>query len=534
METGWGAPSDDSSATADVPAPVVVVPTMLAMGRWRVIGAAAMVAMFSLVALQVHRLVDDRPWSDALMWGALAATVVTATCVMVWTWVTTENARRLVGPAVNRPLPDPRQAMLTWLLPFSFIAMSIGVVAYLGAQVDPFADEDAAAIPLAVALVALLLAIPLTYRPLNHLAAVVRQVGGHSSRLARWMWVPVVLGIVGLATLVVLRYGAVDDAAGTDDWTWVPLWVVAVVAIVPTVIVVLLAWRASGIVEEAINVAASRRQGLAAITGSDGRRASCPRLDADARQVRLVPGASVLRIALVTMVAGQSLLSVVGATVMLMFWMESDDGNLTPSQRTRAWDALDVLHEASRALAAGIVVLAMLWTFVAVLNVRRASGRRRNPLIAAVAWPAAVAGTWLIADRFVVDSSNGRVVIGFVLQALVLWVPFMLLERSADAVGARRTPLRITYVFGVVLLVHIQGLGGLSTIDHATASDRFGHLAGYLALGALVQLMATMAVTDGCSSISDAAEHEAEHYNMLVEQRAARSSARPPGSTVGQ
>jgi hypothetical protein len=234
------------------------------------------------------------------------------------------------------------------------------------------------------------------------------------------------------------------------------------------------------------------------------------------------------------MVAGQALLSVVGATVMLMFWMEADDGNLTPSQRTRAWDALDALHEASRVLAAAIIGLTMLWTFVAVLNVRRASGRRRNPLLAALAWPAAAAGIWVLADRFVVDSSNDRIVLGFVLQALVLWVPFHLLERSADAVGARRTPLRITYMFGVVLLVHIQGLGGLSTLDQATASDRFGHLAGYLALGALVQLMATMAVTDGCSSISDAAEHEAEHYNMLVEQRASRSTARPPGSPVGQ
>lgn len=528
----WGAPTSTPVASVAPPStPVVTVPTMLPMTRWRLAGAAALTAAFALIGYEVQRLVDDRPWSDGLMWGALAAGLVTAVCVVVWTWVATENARRLVGPATNRPLPEPRAAAMTWALPFSFVAIAVVVVAYLGSQIDIDADDELSAIPLGVALIALLLAIPLTYRPLNHLAAVVRQVGGHSSRLAAWMWVPVVLGAVGVCTLVALRIGAVDDDPA-DAWSWAPLWVVGVVAIVPCVIVVFLAWRASGTVEEAIQLAADRRQGLAVLTGSD-RAAPRPRLGDDASEVHLVPGVDVLRVALVTMLAGQALLSIVGATVMLMFWMESEDGNLTPGQRTRAWDALDVLHEASRLVGLAIVALATLWTFVAVLNARRASGRRRNPLVAALAWPAAAVGIWAIADRFVVDQSNSRIVVGFVLQALVLFVPFRLLERSVDTVGARRTPLRITYAFFVVLLVHIQGLGGLSTIEETMATDRFGHLAGYLALGALVQLMSTMAVTDGCRSLSDATEHEAEHFNMLVAQRSTRSTARPPGAAVG-
>ena len=48
----------------------------------------------------------------------------------------------------------------------------------------------------------------------------------------------------------------------------------------------------------------------------------------------------------------------------------------------------------------------MAWTFVTVFNVRLASGRRRNPLIAMVAWPAAVAGIWAVADR--VGDDDGR------------------------------------------------------------------------------------------------------------------------------
>ena len=106
------------------------------------------------------------------------------------------------------------------------------------------------AVPLAIAVAALLLAIPMTYRPMYHLAGVVRQVGGYTVRVAQWMWVPVVMGLVGVASLVALRFSGVGDAgdtgaaaSGSDGW--VPLWVVAVVAIAPCVITILLAWRAA-------------------------------------------------------------------------------------------------------------------------------------------------------------------------------------------------------------------------------------------------------------------------------------------------
>ena len=91
----------------------------------------------------------------------------------------------------------------------------------------------------------------------------------------------------------------------------------------------------------------------------------------------------------------------------------------------------------------------------------------------------------MLADRFVVDQAVGVVVIGFVAQAFVLYVPFFLLERAADAVDARRTPLRIAYVAGVVLAVYLQALGGLTTIEESPDTD-FGRLAGVLALGALL------------------------------------------------
>lgn len=559
------APSAPGAVTAAVTAEVAVVSTgaavsappkpdaargrpfrpMVPMLPWRVGGAVALSAAFVLIGWQVQRLVDDQEWSDQIMWGSIAAGLAAAGCVLGWTWFATTNARRLVEPATNRQLPDPRRAVGTWLVPFAFVAVAVGVVAVLGENANRDADDPASSVPLAVAVVCLLIAIPLTYRPLHYLSGMVRQVGGHSANLARWMWVPVVLGVVGIGSIVALRVGgAVSDSSDNAVDTasqWAPLWVLGVVAIAPCVIVVLLAWRAAGSVEEAIAFADDRRR--RSVDGS-ARATANPRAlpvrahpsvgHANRGPVRLIPGADLLRLCMVTLLAGLALLTIIGAVVMFMFWSESVDGVLLPSQRERAWDAFGVLQSGARIVGFALIAVAAIWTFLAVMNVRMASGRRRNPLIAGAAWPIAAIGVWILADRFVIDQSAGSIVVGFALQAAVLYVPFAILERSADAVDARRTPLRITYMFGVVLLVYVQALGGLTTIEETASTANYGRLAGFLAVGALIQLLTTLAVTEACRMIENATERDAEHHNSLVGQREALAqramprSARPP------
>ena len=514
---------------------------LLALARWRVLGAVALSGAFGLIGWQVQRLIVDLPWSDELMWMAAAAALVAAICVLVWTWMAVENGRRLVGPATGRDLPDPRAAVATWLVPFGFIALAVGVVAYLGGRVGTGADQTVAAIPLAVAVIAVLLAIPLTYRPLNSLALVVRQIGGYSVKVAQWMWVPVVLALVGVGSILALRFGLDDEpASATDASGWAPLWVVAIVAIAPCLIVVLLAWRAAKSVEDAIAYAASRRRPgrTSAVPAAprslqqhtSRRRGSMSPSNDTNRRVRQLPGADHLRLGVVSLLAGLALLSVVGAAVMVMAWNEADGDRLLPGDRRRAWDMIDLLRDMSRTVSLVLLVVVTVWTFVAVTNVRLASGRRVNPVIAATAWPISAIGIWAIAGRMV-DESIGRVVLGFAAQAVVLAVPFLVLEHCADSIGARRTPIRISYAFGVVLLVHLQGMGGLSTIQETSDPTDLVRIGGYLAIGALVQLMSTMAVTEGCRSMTRAALHEAEHHNMLVDQRAAVSRTPSPSPT---
>jgi hypothetical protein len=199
---------------------------------------------------------------------------------------------------------------------------------------------------------------------------------------------------------------------------------------------------------------------------------------------------------------------------------------LLATQNDRAWTVLSKLQDSERLVALGVVVVAALWAVLAVTNVRLASARRRNPLIAALAWPVAGAGIWIVGDRLVAEGSVAEVVAGFALQAALLYLPVALLERSADAIGSRRNTFRLAWGMGTVLLVHIQGLGGLSTISDSAAPGDYGRLAGYLAIGALVQLLAMFVGTDATRTLIDDAQTVADGHNTLVAQRTAAEAPR--------
>ena len=124
-----------------------------------------------------------------------------------------------------------------------------------------------------------------------------------------------------------------------------------------------------------------------------------------------------------------------------------------------------------------------------------------------------------MADRLIVEGEAVRAIAGFAAQAIVLYLPFAVLQRSANAVNVRRNPILLTYAVGVLLLVHMQGLGGLSTLSETSDRVQAGQLAGYLAIGALLQLIATFSVEESTRSISDAAENLAGHHNAQVEER---------------
>ena len=94
---------------------------------------------------------------------------------------------------------------------------------------------------------------------------------------------------------------------------------------------------------------------------------------------------------------------------------------------------------------------------------------------------------WFIGSTQVADA-EGPITkgVGIAIQAAFLAIPLIALERVAEAAEARHRPLRATYVIAVVYLAHLQGLGGLSTIEETTDPEKWGRLGAYLLIGGLI------------------------------------------------
>ena len=531
----WSAPdpvhaADASAVPTTTPSPHFArcaVPTRAI--RWLSVPSALMA--LGLVGWQTNRLDDGLDWSREIAVAALLLAALSTVGLLAWTYSVVENARRVLAGSVGAQQMRPVAAAVAWSAPILVAASAGTAVAYLQSRIDDRVGVEqvgveSAWVPLAIAAVGIVIVLLVSYRPLAVISSVTRRVGGGSVDLSRWFWAPLSLFVVGAASLWALGAGG---AYGEDFEGVAPAWAVGVVTLPPVFIVLVLAWRGGRAVEEAMEFAFDRRNGVHSAGVGRGRVGMVARaLRADLRppvahdvrrRIRLVPGGGLLRAALVVALAALALLSIVGAIVMFLFWRETQDGMLLQSQRDRAWDTLDALRRFERGVALVLIAVVMVWSFVNVLNARLATGRRRNPLLAAAAWPAAAYGIWRVGDHVAGDDRIGVVVLGFAAQAAFLAVPILLLERSAIAVGAHQQPLRIAYGFGVILLIHTQGLAGLSTLDPTSSTEQFGKIAGYLSLAALLQLLLTLTITEASDLIANGARHEAEQHNFLAEQR---------------
>lgn len=530
-------PEFDTSVRQDLPGhrpAEVPVPRRVPVAPLRYLVAGSGLVAAAALGAQIRRLIDDQERIDSLSWLALLAAVVCMGAILAWTWAVVENARRLLSAAQTSEPPNPIRAMTSWIIPFVFVAGAATTITILSRQLISPADGTTSTLPFLLTLVAIVVVLVVMYWPISYLSGLVRRLGGPTTDLARWAWVPIAMTVVAAGMIAALHLGGVFE----EDYEGIaPSWALAVAAIPLAAIVALLGWRGAVAVEDAVDFAYDRRRGVRNAGIGRGRvglltralRAdAAPPIPRDIRsRIRLVPGANAVRLALVVAIAAVALVGIVGALVMFLFWREARDGVLLQAQRDRAWDVLDQLRSVERIMAFVVVGLASVWSFVNVLNVRLATGRRRNPLLAALAWPAAAVAIWMIGDR-IADESGEAAIVGFAAQIAVLYVPFFLLERAAVAVGAARGPIRVVFALGAVLCVHIQGLAGLSTLEQTAETDRFGRLAGYLAVGAALELISTIAVTEASRSIADAARREADEHNFLADQRSMAGSSTPP------
>ena len=239
-----------------------------------------------------------------------------------------------------------------------------------------------------------------------------------------------------------------------------------------------------------------------------------------------LPGPRGLRAALSVVLGGLSLLTVGGAVLMLLLWQQERAAGVLSTQLDRTWDLFGLLGTIERWVAFAAVPIAMAWAATATVNVRRATGHRRNPVVSALSIPVGVIGAWAVGDRVVAESADwlGQAA-GLVLQAVFLAVPLLVLERVAASAEARHGPLRLSYVVGVAYLAHLQFLGGLSTIDRTDDPAEWGRIGAYLVIGALLQVLGALSATEAGRAVEDGTAHRYELRNRFGESLLAQAAA---------
>lgn len=236
------------------------------------------------------------------------------------------------------------------------------------------------------------------------------------------------------------------------------------------------------------------------------------------------PGESVLRVVMSMLLAALCLLTVAGAVVLLLLWQQSRDSGVLTSQLDRTWDILDTLRVVERWVAFAVVPIAMALIALAAINVGRATGNRRNPVIAALSLPAGLIAVWLIGSEWIAGSDDVvDQVAGLAVQIALLALPVIFLERIALTAEARRRPLRATYLLGAAYLAQLQFLGALSTIERADDSAEWGRLGAYLVIAALIQVLGTLAATESARAIEQGIDHRYQLRSRFSESLLAQA-----------
>jgi hypothetical protein len=242
------------------------------------------------------------------------------------------------------------------------------------------------------------------------------------------------------------------------------------------------------------------------------RRLNSRRMHGDLTAARApYPGTKIMRLVMTLMLSSLCLLTIAGSVLMLLLWQQDRSSGVLTTQIDRTWELFGYLREVERWVAFGVVPVALGWIVLATVNVRRATGLRRNPIVAAGSLLLGIGGVWFIGATQVADADGPLTRgVGIAIQAAFLAIPLVTLERVAEAAEARHRPLRATYLIAVIYLAHLQGLGGLSTTEETNDPEQWGRLGAYLLIGGLIQVLGTLSANEAARAIEEGTEHRYE------------------------
>lgn len=221
-----------------------------------------------------------------------------------------------------------------------------------------------------------------------------------------------------------------------------------------------------------------------------------------------LPGSTALRLVMATLLGLCCLITVGGATIVLLLWRQNRDSGVLRDDLDRAWDIFGTLRDVELWVALAVIPVSMAWIVLSAINVRRATGTRRNYIAAALSVPIGIAGAWYINTRLITDAQDNLARgAGFALQVVFLAIPLLAMERIVEAAEARHRPLRAAFVIGVGYLASLQFLAAIATADENTEPEDWGRLGGYLLIAALLQVLGTLSANEAARAVDEGSEH---------------------------
>jgi hypothetical protein len=220
-----------------------------------------------------------------------------------------------------------------------------------------------------------------------------------------------------------------------------------------------------------------------------------------------LPGSPGLRIGLSATVAAIALCSLASAVLVMLMWWRDGASALVASQVDRVYDVVDQLAAVERALAVVAVALASAWSALGLWNACRAGGVARWPVLLAVTPVLGAFAVWRIGAALVVpDDSIGSQALGLTLQGIVVLVVLQGFDQVATRIHASRNGLRATALATYLAVAHLQLFGGLSRLERSTESSDWWTDGVTLVAGALLLVLAAIAVNEACRAFEDASD----------------------------